>query len=65
MIFQIDSALFIPSIRVFHIFETPRGKTVRKDSADPADDTVDVECTVVDTTEEKDGGSGQNKNLNP
>ena len=58
-------SLFIPSIRLFHIFEKPRGSTVRKDSAGPADDTVDVECTVVDTTEEKDGGSGQNKDLNP
>ena len=57
-------SLFIPSIRLFHIFETPRGSTARKDPAGQTDDTVDVECTVVDTAEEKDGGAGQNKNLN-
>ncbi|MBO4648578.1 MAG: hypothetical protein J5806_10525 [Lentisphaeria bacterium] len=57
-------SLFIPSIRLFHISETPRARNFRRD-AGPADDAVDVECTVVDTTEENDRGSGQNKDLNP
>jgi len=58
-------SLFIPSIRLFHIFETPRGNPVRRDSAESTDNTVDVECTVVGTTEETDGSSDQNKDLKP
>ena len=58
-------ALFIPSIRLFHISGPPRGSSARQD-AEPSDDTVDVECTVVETAEEKDGGApGHHKDLNP
>lgn len=57
-------SLFIPTIRLFHISEPPRTGSRRRD-AGPADDTVDVECTVVGTTEEKDGGADRNKDLNP
>ena len=53
-------SLFIPSIRLFHVLHTvenaQRGKQGNAESAD--DSVVDVECTVVDSTEEPDRGMG-------
>ena len=58
-------SLFIPSIRIFHTFHTPRGNG-QPDPPRP-DDTVEVECTVVESTENSDpeSPSGQPPELNP
>ena len=60
-------SLFIPSIRLFHIFQTPHGEPSRsRQSPNPTDDSVDVECTVVNTTEETDSDGGpEHQELKP
>ena len=55
-------SLFIPSIRLFHVLHTrenPRGGRPQETEASADDSVVDVECTVVDSTEEPDRGTGK------
>lgn len=55
-------SLFIPSIRLFHVLHTqgePRGGKPEETEAPADDSVVDVECTVVDSTEEPDRGTGK------
>lgn len=54
-------SLFIPSIRLFQVLHTRENPQSGKPHGNepPADDNVvDVECTVVDSTEEPDKGTG-------
>ena len=46
---------FIPSVRVFHLFQTRQTAGRKPDAAKPgrtaSEDVIDVECTVTETTE--------------
>ena len=58
LFFLLVLILFMPSVRVFHLFQTPRTAHRKPSSEAPgkaaSEDVIDVECTVTDTSEETD-----------
>lgn len=66
LIFLLALSLFLPSFRIFHVFQTPRGSGFQRaephrETAD--DDVVEAEYTVVDSTETSDSRSPSDRQL--
>ena len=56
LLFLLILIIFMPSVRVFHLFQTPRtakgDRTAGKPEKAASEEVIDVECTVTESSEE-------------